>query len=393
MVGATPGLTFGIEMSAQPVSSAPLRGLKVLDLSRMVPGAFCTLLLADLGADVVKVEAPVVGDGLRRMGGGAVADASHLALNRGKRSTVVDLRRPEAHGVLKRLAAWSDVVVESQRPGQLDERNLGYRAMSTDHAELVWCSITGFGGHGPKAELAGHDLTYLGYSGLLARLSDWTEAPTPPGVTVSLPLAASMAAVGILAAVADARLSGRGRKVDVNMTDTASWILSEEIARMANSPGPSWGTSPDRNVYACADGRRITVAADSPTAWLSLCEALGVADPAKASEELVAERFLTKPASHWLTHPGPAAGIGPVNEAADVIDDPHTSARKSVAAIRGSNLRVLANPIRYDGATGEEASQALQPPPQLGGHTDEVLAVAGFSESEIADLRAAQVVA
>ena len=141
-----------------PAPGAPLHDVKVLDLSRMAPGAFCTLLLADLGADVVKVEAPGAGDGLRGIVGPEGFGASHVALNRGKRSLALDLRNPAAAAVLRRLVGWADVVVESHRPGQLDRFGLGYEAMSTEQPALVWCSITGFGDFGPRADEPGHGL-------------------------------------------------------------------------------------------------------------------------------------------------------------------------------------------------------------------------------------------
>jgi crotonobetainyl-CoA:carnitine CoA-transferase CaiB-like acyl-CoA transferase len=204
--------------------TGPLAGVRVLDLSRFAPGAYCTLLLADLGADVVKVEAPGDGDGLRgRYGGGF--DAAHVALNRGKRSVALDLRHDRAPEVLERLVAWSHVVVESHRPGQLDRFGLGYDAMTARHPHVVWCSITGFGDFGPNAEQPGHDLTYLGASGLLSRLAEGN--PTPPGTVVSLPLAATMASTGILAALHEAQRTGRGTRLDANMTDSAMWVRSE----------------------------------------------------------------------------------------------------------------------------------------------------------------------
>jgi crotonobetainyl-CoA:carnitine CoA-transferase CaiB-like acyl-CoA transferase len=379
--------------------SAPLQGLKVLDLSRMYPGAMCTVLLADLGADVVKVEAPGAGDGLRRLAAPGAFNATHAALNRGKRSVVVDLRHPRAAEVLRRLAQWADVVVESNRPGQLDELGLGFDAMRTENPALVWCSITGFGSTGPHATDPGHDITFLGHAGVLAGLG---EGPTtPPSLTVSLPLAATMATTGILAAVREASTSGHGRHVDVNMTDSAMWLVAEDVARAANAPGAGWGQIAGRNVYRGADGREVTVAATEPKTWSALCSGIGAPDLAEhrlgVDDEApvlarLTEVFATKPAAHWVATPGLAGGVGPVLEAADLLDDPQVAERGSIVALDGSGARVLANPIRIDGDDGAAATNARRDPPDLGADADGVLADAGFTADEIAALRADQIV-
>ncbi|MDG2027694.1 MAG: CaiB/BaiF CoA-transferase family protein [Acidimicrobiales bacterium] len=377
---------------------SPLADVRVLDLSRFAPGGFCTLLLADLGADVVKVEDPRSGDGLRGMYRGGF-DAAHIALNRGKRTIGLDLRADGASMVLERLVAWADVAIDSHRPGQLDRFGLGYAAMSAANPAIAWCSITGFGDFGPNTDQPGHDLTYLGYSGLLSRLSD--SEPTPPRSVISIPLAATMAATGILAALHDVSRTGQGTHLDVNMTDSAMWVLSEDIARAANAPGPAWGTFAARNVYRCADGRHVTVTATEPKAWAALCDALG--DAALAGHRLGLDEdapvrarlealFATKPASDWLADPGLPGGVGPVNDAADLLTDPQVTDRGSLTGLDDSDIQILANPMRFEKARGD-ASNATSPPPDLGAHTDDVLREAGFTQGEIDVLRAAGTVA
>jgi crotonobetainyl-CoA:carnitine CoA-transferase CaiB-like acyl-CoA transferase len=374
--------------------------VKVLDLTRLFPGAFCTLLLADHGADVVKVETPGAGDGMRSMAVPGAFNPSHVGLNRGKRSLALDLRSPGAADVLRRLVRWADVLVESHRPGQLDRFGLGYDVMRVENPRLVWCSVTGFGDTGPNTDAPGHDLTYLGYAGLLGRLAD--GPPTPPATTISIPLAGLMATVGILTALAEVARTGEGRRLDANMVDSAMWVLAEDVARAANDPAPGWGTFAARNVYRCADGRDVTVAASEPKSWAALCAGLGtddlaghrlgVDDEAPVIDRLT-EVFATKPAAAWVADPGLAGGVGPVNEPADLLDDPQVTERGSLVELVGSGARVLANPIRFDGERGDSATRARTDPPALGADTDEVLVAAGFTPNEIESLRSDQVVA
>jgi alpha-methylacyl-CoA racemase len=377
----------------------PLAHVKVLDLSRMFPGAFCTLILADLGADVVKVEGPGAGDGMRAMAAPGAFNAAHTGLNRGKRSLVLDLRNAGAVAVLKRLVRWADVVIESHKPGQLDGLGLGYEVMSVENPGIVWCSLTGFGDFGPNAQAAGHDITYLGYSGLMGRLADGPT--TPPAAPISLPLTGLMGAVGILAAFANAQRTGKGTRLDANMVDTAMWTLSEDVARAASAPGPGWGTMAARNVYACGDGREVTVASNEPRTWAKLCEGLdvpdlaghriGVDEDAPACARL-AEVFATKSAAQWLANPGLAGGVGPVFDAPDLLDDPQVTARRSLQPLPGSGARVLANPLRFNGGGGDDDSYGLRDAPALGADTADALAAAGFSSEEIDTLLADKVV-
>lgn len=376
----------------------PLGHVKVLDLSRLLPGAFCTLLLADLGADVLKIEAPGSGDGIRTMVPPGQFNAAHVALNRGKRSIVLDLRNPGAPGVLSRLVRGADVVIESHKPGQLDQLGLGYEAMRPVNPRIVWCSITGFGDFGPNADHPGHDITFLGYGGLLAALAGGPT--TPPAAPLSLAVTGMAAAAGVAAALTEVTFTGTGRRLDANMVDTSMWVLSEDIARAATAPGPGWGTFAARNVYSCADGREVTVASTEPRTWTRLCEALGTpelaghrlgVDDDQPVMALLAQVFATKPAADWLSDPGLAGGVGPVNQVADLLDDPQVLGRRSLVPLPDSGTRVLASPIRFDRATGDEASHGLTDPPELGAHTDEALEAAGFSPEEIAGLRADQV--
>ncbi len=383
-----------------PARTGPLAHVKVLDLTRMFPGAFCTLLLADLGADVLKVERPGAGDGMRGVMAPGGFDASHVALNRGKRSLVLDLRAPDAGTVLKKLVRWADVVVESHKPGQLDALGLGYDVMRGENPRVVWCSVTGFGDFGPHTDAPGHDITFLGASGLLSRLTD--GAPTPPTTSVAIPLTGLMSAVGILAALAEAQRTGTGARLDANMTDTAMWTLSEDVALVASgAPAVGWRRFVARGVYECSDGRNVTVSSNEPRTWAVFCEGIGAPDLAghrfgvdddDAAIARVAERLGTRPAAVWLASPGLAGGIGPVNELTDLVDDPQVVERGSLVRLPGSGRTVLANPIRFASATGAAASHGSTDAPALGAHTDDALRAAGFDDAEIVAFHTAKVV-
>jgi alpha-methylacyl-CoA racemase len=378
--------------------TGPLSHLRVLDLSRMYPGAYATQLLADLGADVWKVEAPKFGDGMRFLAAGGF-EAAHVALNRGKRSLTLDLRQPGASDVLRRLVRDADVVVESHRPGALDAQGIGYTQLRAGNPRLVWCALTGFGQNGPNAQAPGHDITYLGAAGALSRMSAPSVAPTPPQLTFAVPMGALMGVTGILAAIAQRDRTGHGAFVDASLTDAAMWAVNEDVARAAVAPAPSWPDMAGRWVYVCADGGSVTVAATEAKSWAALVAALELPDLADhrlgvdepATIERLAAAFATKPAAAWLENPGFAGGVGPSYEPADLLDDAHVRARNGIATIDGTGERVLANPLRIDGPDGATGS-ALSPAPDLGAHTDELLAIAGFTADEVASLRDAGII-
>lgn len=371
--------------------TAPLAGLRVLDLTRLFPGAYCTGLLADLGAEVLKVEAPGFGDGLRFMG--EPFPAAHVALNRGKRSLTLNLKSPRAPEVLHRLSREADVLVESGRPGAMDKLGVGFDELRAENPGLIWCSITGFGPDGPNVDAPGHDLTYLGYAGVLGQLAV-DGVPPVPATPILLQMAGALAAFGIVAAVQGRASTGVGTRVDANMVDAGLWMNNEQLTRAANSSFPGWGSAAARNNYRCSDDRWITFTGSEPRAWALTVEALGLPDLADHKigdgEETViarlAEAFATKPQAHWLEHPGMAGGVGPVHELGDLLDDPQVTHHDGMPRIEHDGPRVVANPLRFDRAAGTVASRALGAAPELGEHTDTALADAGYSAEEIAGL-------
>ncbi len=377
----------------------PLKGVRVLDLSRLYPGAYCTSLLADLGADVVKIEAPRIGDGMRFAMPGSFVPG-HVALNRGKRSLSLDLKQPAAADVLRRLAADADVLVESHRPGALEALGLGYDDLAAGNPGLVWCSLTGFGSDGPLAQAPGHDITYLGYSGLLGLLTEAGEVPAVPQATLAVQHGALLATVGILGALAGRARTGTGMRIDAPLAQASMWTIAENVALAARTGGGGWPPFASRAVYRCADGRLVTLAANEQRSWDVLIDALGLPELAgppiggdeDAKRVALTERFATMPAAHWLERPGLAGGVGPVNEPGELLDDPQVVARSGATTIDGTDIRILANPLLLRDPSGPVPTTVTAPPPALGEHSTAVLAAAGFTADEIAALLADGVV-
>jgi crotonobetainyl-CoA:carnitine CoA-transferase CaiB-like acyl-CoA transferase len=380
--------------------------VRVLDLTRLLPGGYCTLLLADLGADVVKVEEPVRGDYLRWTPPLVDGEsAGHLALNRGKRSITLNLKHPNGAAVLRRLVGGFDVLVESFRPGVLDRLGLGYEALSEVHPPLVYCAITGYGQDGPYRDLVGHDINYLGYAGVLSMTGPPGGEPVVPGVQVGdLGGGGLPAALGIAAALFERNATGRGRFVDVSMLDGAvSWLSIHAGAFFASGDAQDRGRAPLSGGYACygiyrtRDGRHLTVGALEPRFWEALCRTLGFPElvdlqfgPPDVQADLrerLERTFAERDRDDWLRVFAPVeACVGPVNDLAETFADPQVLHRGMVATIDGR--RVGPGPLLKPG----DVRAASGPAPGLGQHTDEVLARAGYAGAEIDELRAAGVV-
>jgi len=364
----------------------PLSGLRVLDLTVLPPGGYCTVQLADLGAEVIRVESPA-------QAGQRSLVIGQVGLSRGKRSMTLDQRKPAATQVLQRLAQACDVLVENAKPGAMSARGFGYPEAAKTAPRLIWCSITGFGQDGPSAEWAGHDLSYLGHSGLTGVLSP--SLPWHAGAMVSVPLGAMMATTGVLAAVLERARTGKGCQIDISLSESSLWLLSGAPGALKPGYGGIAATH-DRRLYACADGRFVSVAAAEPRTWAALCEGLGAGDLAEklkatgAESAAVAERlagiFTTKPAAEWVARLGPlGAAVNAVNQGADIAADPQHAARGAVVTVAGQD--VPASPLRLVDSEGRRSETATAEPPLVGEHTDAVLGSAGFTSDEIAALR------
>jgi alpha-methylacyl-CoA racemase len=387
----------------------PLSGLRVLDLTRLLPGPYATLVLADLGADVVKVEDPVGGDDLRHVPplAGPEEPSKNVSgpfqvLNRNKRSLALDLKAEGGAAALLRLAASFDVLVESFRPGVLERLGAGHERLREANPRLVVCAITGYGQSGPYRDLAGHDLNYCAVAGALA-LNGGGDAPLPMPVQVADISGGSWVAVaGILAALHRRARTGQGGVVDVAMADgvlatmalplAASWARGTPLRR---GHEPLGGASACYRAYRTRDGRFVALGALEPRFFARFCEAAGRPDlaprqledagrgPVAELEALFATRTRAAWASLGREHD---VCLTPVLEGDEPRHDPQLGARGVFAELPGSPLPALTTPVRIDGAR-----PALHPAPALGADTDAVLSECGFTPREIAALRQARV--
>lgn len=376
----------------------PLEGLKVLDLSRLLPGPYATLVLADLGATVDKLEEPQGGDYLRHMPPMKGDDSAlFLALNRNKRSLALDLKSEPGAAALRRLVRRYDVLVESFRPGVLDKLGVGYEALARENPRLVYCAISGYGQTGPDRLKAGHDLNYIARAGVLAYGGKAGGEPAMPGAQIAdIGGGALFALVGLLAALQERQRTGRGRLVDVSMTEgamafvhmhlAARLAMGAEGAPLARGRESLNGGYPCYGVYRTQDDRYLSVGALEPKFFQGLCAALerpdlmdGAYDTGEGGRKTRAELeriFGSRPQAQWLElFRGKDLCIEPVLEGDEVLADPQHVARGMFVAAGGTTH--LRTPLHL----GE---LPLRRPPALGEHTGTILAECGFSPEEIA---------
>ncbi len=396
--------------------SLPLEGVRVLDLSRLLPGPFCSLLLADFGADVLKVEDTAMGDYLRwspPMVEGvedSAASAMFLALNRNKRSVRVNLKDARGREVLFALVRSSDVVLESFRPGVLDRLGCGYAALREVNPAIVYCAISGYGQDSPLRDRSGHDLNYLALAGLLGLTGDADGAPVQPaGQIADLGGGALMAAFGILAALRERDRSGEGQLVDISMTDgTLSWLAMVAARFLAEGVVPRrgglelGGALACYRPYRCADGW-ITIGALEPKFWAAFCHGVGRedlvggqfdppgSDTHRAVEAVVAARTRDEWAAFAAEHD---CCLEPVLDLDQVLASDHAAARGMVVELdqpgAAAPVRQLGVPVKLSRTPGEPGRR---PGPSLGEHTEEVLLELGYGSEEIRALFEAGAVA
>ena len=390
--------------------SDALSDVRVLDLTRLLPGGFCSLLLADFGADVVKVEDTGMGDYVRwappyygtdehqALG---TRSALYLALNRGKRSIRLDLKSGAGREALLRLAHDSDVVLESFRPGVLDKLGCGYEALRDANPRIVYCAITGYGQSGPNTLRAGHDMNYLGLNGLLGLTGEPEGRPIQSaGQIADLGGGALMAAFGVLAALRERERSGEGQLVDVSMTDgSLAWMAMVAAQYLCDGEVPQRGRGSLSGGIACylpyevADGW-VTCGALEPKFWRNFCEGVDRLDliekqfaaPDSEDGQAIAAVFKERTRDEWLAfNDEHDAMIEPVLDLDEALASRLVTERKMVVEMDQPELgpvRLLGVPIKLDRTPGD----ATRPAPALGEHTSEVLGEAGFTEDEVASL-------
>jgi formyl-CoA transferase len=388
----------------------PLEGIRVIDLSRVLAGPYATLLLADMGAEVIKVEEPGRGDDTRAWPPFVGGEATYfMSVNRGKKSLTLNLKAEAGKTILRRLVEGADVLLENFRPGTLERLGFGYEAVRRLNPRLVYCSISGFGETGPEASRPGYDLIVQGESGLM----DLTGFPDGPPVKVGNSIAdlasGTMAAHGIVLALFARGRTGAGQKVEISMLEVMTALLTYQGQAYLST-----GTSPRRRgnqhpsivpyeVFQTADGY-LTVGVANNSLWARFCEALG--EPALARDArfdteakrvenrtllvpLLERTFATAPAAVWLDRLA-RAGVpaGKIKSVGEALDSEHLRARGAIVAVvhpSAGEMRMVGPPIRLHGTPGEVAG----PAPRLGEHTDEILTkTLSYSSEAVAELRA-----
>ena len=391
------------------MSGLPLEGLKVLDLSRLLPGGFCSLMLADFGADVIKVEDTGMGDYVRWSppyyeGADETArSALFLSLNRGKRSIRLDLKSERGEQVLLRLVREADVLLESFRPGVLDRLGVGYERLREENPGLVYCAITGYGQDGPNRGRSGHDMNYLGLNGVLGLTGDADGPPAQSGAQIAdVGGGGLMGVIGILVALRERERSGQGQLVDCSMFDGAlSWLAMVAAAAFASGRADRRGENMLAGAiicyrpYRCADGY-VTLGALEPKFWNAFCQGVGREDlrdhafdrPGSDAHREVEAIFARRTREQWHRFASENdCCLEPVLDLDEVLESELVRAREMVIELvqpgAEQTVKLLGMPIKLSRTPGDPTRA---PGPALGDHTEEVLAEAGFSAEEIAAL-------
>jgi alpha-methylacyl-CoA racemase len=372
--------------------TGPLGGVRIVELAGIGPAPFAAMVLADLGADIVRVDRAGGGSGFARMD----------VMNRGRRSVAVDLKHPDGVEVVLRLAAESDALIEGFRPGVAERLGVGPEPCRDRNPRLVYGRMTGWGQDGPYAAEAGHDITYAAVAGALAHIGRAGQPPTPPlNLVADFGGGGMLLALGVVSAVLSARETGHGQVVDAAMVDGVALLMAPFFMALrsgffTNERGTNLLDSgaPFYDSYACADGRYVAVGALEPQFYAALVAGLGL-DAASLGEqndkanwpamrERFAATFLTRTRDEWVAHfAGRDACVAPVNTTEETLADAHLVARGTVVEVDG-----VPQPAPAPRFSGTPAA-VDRPAPEAGEHSDEILAGLGYAPDAVAALRAA----
>ena len=393
----------------------PLEGITVLDLSRVLSGPYCTMQLADMGARVIKIERPGLGDDTRAWGPPFVngESAYFLSINRNKESLTLNFKHPEGRRLLDELIARADILVENFRPGTLDELDLGYEALRAKHPRLIYTSISGFGHSGPLRERAGYDAVLQGEAGIMSLTGPPDAAGYKVGVAIADLAAGLFAAQGTLLALYARERTGRGQHVDIAMLDSVAALLTYQAGIYfvtGESPkrhGNAHPTVAPYETFQAADGE-VVLAAGNDELWRRFCRVAGLdayaGDPRFATNRdrvrnygtlrpIVADAFSKRTRAEWLEVLNDA-GIpaGPVRNLQEVLTDEQLLTREMVHVLQHSSagpVQVLGVPVKLSATPGA----VRRAPPALGEHTEEILTGdLGLATSQITEMRAAGVI-
>jgi crotonobetainyl-CoA:carnitine CoA-transferase CaiB-like acyl-CoA transferase len=389
-----------------PSGPEALSGLRVLDLTRLLPGAFCSLLLADQGAEVIKIEQPGKGDYNRAFAPIHKKESgSFLLLNRNKKSLTLNLKADLGKEILLKLVETADVVVEGFRPGVMTRLGLGYQRLAERNPRIIYCAISGYGQDGPDVEVSGHDINYMAQGGALQLFAERGRRPIVPGLSIADVGGGSLTAVfGILTALLARERTGRGQFVDISMLDgVISWLTYHGADYLFAGTEPRGGERPFLglaacyNVYTCADGRFLSLGIIEEHFWHRFCNLIDRPDlkskqwpegkEAEIQYEEVAACFASESCDTWVKRLTEAdIPVARINTMEEAFNDPQVRHREMLQYIDHpveGRIPQLGFPVKFS----HTPARMKTPPPLLGEHTDEILAACGYDQSEIQRLR------